>query len=80
MRPLSETRGVREVSAAGDGDGIGKADGGLDRLCHCLSGLPRTLRSCLCERFREAGHGLLHLTHSFTSPLGPAAAAAARRD
>ena len=27
--PLSQTRGLREVSAAGDGDGIGEADGGL---------------------------------------------------
>ena len=27
--PLSETRGVREVSAAGHGDGVAKADGSL---------------------------------------------------
>jgi hypothetical protein len=27
--PLARTRGVREVSMAGDGDGIGEADGGL---------------------------------------------------
>ena len=28
VSPLAGTRGVREVSAAGDGDGIGEADGG----------------------------------------------------
>ena len=27
VSPLSETRGVREVSAAGDSDGVGEADG-----------------------------------------------------
>ena len=27
--PLSETRGVREVSAAGDSDGVAEADGSL---------------------------------------------------
>ena len=29
VSPLSGTRGVRKLSAAGDGDGIGEADGGL---------------------------------------------------
>ena len=41
MSPLSGTRGVREMSAAGDGDGIGEANGGLM--------LPVVLRPALGE-------------------------------
>ena len=49
--PLSETRGVREVSAAGDSDGIGEADGSLM--------LPGVFTYCFLGKYLHANKRVL---------------------